>query len=264
MTTQRSIAVAQTVPRAGDVATNVREHLRLVSAARDHAAQVLVFPELSLIGYELDLASELAFSEHDPRLDPLRQAAIDARLLLVIGAPVRCGKRLHIGAFLLVPDGSIDHVTKQHLGAFAADANPIGAVPPAESTVFDPGDRAPLASYGTHVAAVAICADSSRPEHPRSAADRGADTYLASVFVPPSDVEGDAVRLQGYAARHALVVAMANFGGPSGGLPGGGRSAIWSPAGELLVELPARGAGVAVARESDGGWQSTIAMLDRE
>ena len=71
----RSIAAAQTVPVRGDVDANMERHVRLVHVAADAHARVLVFPELSLTGYELDLAGSQAFTESDPRLTPLVEAA---------------------------------------------------------------------------------------------------------------------------------------------------------------------------------------------
>ncbi|MGH2830821.1 MAG: nitrilase-related carbon-nitrogen hydrolase, partial [Actinomycetota bacterium] len=49
----RSIAVAQTSPVRGDVQANLEEHGRLVRVAAAEGAQLVVFPELSLTGYEL-------------------------------------------------------------------------------------------------------------------------------------------------------------------------------------------------------------------
>jgi NAD+ synthase (glutamine-hydrolysing) len=66
------------------------------------------------------------------------------------------------------------------------------------------------------------------------------------MFIIPSDLEGELAKLRAYALRYSMMVAFANFGGPSGGLASGGRSAIWSETGELLVQLEPRGAGVAV------------------
>ncbi len=71
------------------MSANVQTHLRLVYAAAKQAAQVLVFPELSLTGYELDLVAGLAFAESDSRLGPLLDAAVETEMTLVVGAPVR-------------------------------------------------------------------------------------------------------------------------------------------------------------------------------
>lgn len=262
MTRTRSIAAAQTIPVRGDVDANLERHLRLVRAAAEAQARVLVFPELSLTGYELDLAGELAFSESDSRLAPLVESASSNRMTLVVGAPVRIGSRLHIGAFILSPDRSIDLYTKRRLGAFPASVSPDGVVPPAEGTVFEPGDRNPLVQFDGHTAAVAVCADIGRPAHAEEAANRGATTYLASMFVIPPDLASDTAKLRSYASRHSMAVVFANYGGPSGGLPSGGRSAIWSEKGELLARLEESGAGIVIAVESDAGWRAEAIGLE--
>lgn len=258
----RSIAVGQTVPVPGDVDANVAEHVRLARAAADARAQVLVFPELSLTGYELELADGLAFSQDDARLAPLAGAARVCDVTLVVGAPVRIASRLHIGAFIVSPDGAVGLYTKQRMGAFSDSARRDGVVPPAEATFFHPGDLNPLVHFGGNTAAaLAVCADTGRPSHAEAAAQRGAGVYLASMFVIPSEFERETANLSTYAARHSMAVAFANYGGPSGGLASAGRSAVWSEQGELLTRLPPNGVGVAVASESDSGWRAKTIML---
>jgi predicted amidohydrolase len=261
MTSPRSIAVAQTCPIRGDVDANVGEHLRLSELAAAEGAQLVLFPELSLTGYELELAAGLAFSEDDARLAPLADAASRCSMTLIAGAPVRIGASLHIAAFVLHPDRTTALYTKHHLGAFGESARSDGLVPPAEATVFQPGDRDPLLRIGGRAAALAICADVGRPSHPQRAAERGAKTYLASMFVIPSEFEGDAAKLGRCAAQHSMAVALANFGSASGGLAAAGRSSIWSENGDLLARLPPSGAGVAVATETPEGWRARTVLL---
>jgi predicted amidohydrolase len=258
----RSLAAAQTVAVPGDVAANVAHHVRLVHAAAGARARMLVFPELSLTGYELDLAPALAFSPGDSRLMPFLELAAAYQMTIVVGAPVRLDGLLYIGAFIVAPGGTLDLYTKHHLGAFPPSVSPDGVVPPAEATVFQAGRLNPLVRGDGGTAAVAVCADVGRPEHAHSASARGADTYLASMFVIPSDVAGDTARLQTYASRHSMAVVFSNYGGATGGLPSAGRTAIWSQRGKLLVQLPPSGAGVAVAVETEAGWQASTVMLD--
>ena len=263
MARSRSIAVAQTRPVRGDVPANLDEHVHLARLAAAEGAGVVVFPELSLTGYELDLAAGLAFAEDDPRLAPLLDLAASLGVVLVAGAPVRVGPLLHIGAFVLGPGRTTDTYTKRRLGAFppsAACDSLDGTVPPAEATVFRPGDRDPLVAIPGGTAAVAVCADVGAPAHPQRAADRGADTYLASMVVIPSDYDGEAAKLGGYAARHRMLTALANFGGPSGSLRSAGRSAVWSETGDLLVRLDASGSGVAVVTEGPQGYRTRAVM----
>ena len=256
MTRSRSIAVAQTCPVPGDVKANLDEHIRLARLAAKEGAQVVVFPELSLTGYELTLAESLAFSECDSRLFPLLDLAAAHGMILVVGGPVRVGSFLSIGAFILYPDRTTGLYTKHHLGAFPPSASCdscVGTVPPPEATVFQPGNRNPLIRFGDNLAAVAVCADIGRPAHPQQAADRNANTYLASMFVIPSDLGSEVSKLSRYAVQHRMMTALANFGSPSGGLRSAGRSAIWSEAGELLVQLEANGSGIAVVTEAQQG-----------
>ncbi len=258
----RSIAVAQTCPVRGDVAANVEQHLRLARVAAAEGAQVVVFPELSLTGYELDVVTALAFTEDDARLAALREVAASVSTTLIVGGPLRLESRLHVGAFILLPDGGIGLYTKHRLGAFSASASCDGTVPPAEATVFHPGDRNPLIPLGETTAALAVCADIGDPSHPQHAAERGAKTYLASMFVIPSDFDEESAKLRRYAVEHAMTVAFANFGGPSGGLASAGRSAIWSERGEMLVQLQSNGCGVAVVDEVRHVQRAKAIMLD--
>ena len=262
MTLPRSLGAAQTCPVRGDVDANIDQHVQLVRVAAEESAQVLVFPELSLIGYELELAGDLAFSENDPRLSPLVEAACSHSITLIAGAPLRTESQLHIGAFIIAPDRTVEVYTKHHLGAFSPNDNPDGSVPPAEATVFAPGRRNPLVRFGDTTAAVAVCADCTRPSHAQKAAERGANAYLAGTFTIESHLATTTAGLRTYAERHSMVVVFSNYGGPSGGLASGGRSAIWSDSGKLLAELEAIGSGVVVAVESGAGWRAKAIMGD--
>jgi predicted amidohydrolase len=257
-----SLAAAQFSPVRGDVAANVAQHLRLAALAAEEQARVLVFPELSLTGYELDLANELAFSKNDPRLAPLVEAAAAHSLTLIVGAPVRLEELLCIGAFIIAADRTIEVYTKHHLGAFSPSVNPGGAVPPPEASVFQPGDRNPLVRLGNDTAAIAVCADCSRPAHARRAADLGAKAYLAGTFTIPLDLERTTSALKTYAVRHSMAVAFANYCGVSGGLASAGRSAIWSDSGESLAELDALASGVVIASETQSGWYARAIASD--
>jgi predicted amidohydrolase len=59
-----------------------------------------------------------------------------------------------------------------------------------------------------------------------------------------------------------MAVAFANYGGETGRLAAGGKSAVWSESGELLAELDATGSGAVIARQSETGWEAKTIMLD--
>jgi len=254
----RAIGAAQTTPRRDDLEANLAEHVRLARAASDAVAGLLVFPELSLTGYELDLASQVAFSENDARLDSLRALADSLHMTLIVGAPVRFAQQLHIGAFIIGGAGALALYTKQHLGAFSAGVNPGGPVPPPEPSIFQVGSLDPLVAVNGQLAAVAVCADTVKASHAQAAADRGAQLYLASMFFTPGEVEQEHARLQSYAARHRLLVVASNYGGPTGSLPSGGHSAIWSSDGALITRIASTRSGVALAHPTGSGWHGAV------
>ena len=106
------IALAQIAPRLGALAENLAHHHVLLETARGQAADLVVFPELGLTGYQLqDLASEVAMRLDDPRLGELAEAT---RGLSAIVSFVEesADHRLFIAAALL-EDGELTHVHRK-------------------------------------------------------------------------------------------------------------------------------------------------------
>lgn len=257
----KAIALAQTTPTAGDVAANLAQHLQLAARAADEGAGLVVFSELSLSGYELPRAAELAFEPEDERLAPLRALARERALTLVVGAPLALADALHLASFVLSPSGEVLHYTKRHLGAFPPQVNPGGPIPPPEPSVFVPGTLDPPLEHEGRPAALAICADTSQPSHPAAAAARGAELYLVSMFFTPSELVGEHAKLAGIAREQGLLVAVANYGGPTGGMAAAGGSAAWAPGGALLGRLPESGPGLLRLEETGGSWRAKALAL---
>ncbi|HET9532598.1 MAG TPA: nitrilase-related carbon-nitrogen hydrolase, partial [Blastocatellia bacterium] len=63
------ICVAQTRPVKGDIQGNIDNHKRLIDLAASNGADMLIFPELSITGYEPELSRELATNQDDERFD---------------------------------------------------------------------------------------------------------------------------------------------------------------------------------------------------
>ncbi len=106
------IAVAQVAPRLGVLDENVARHVEVLAEARARGADLVVFPELGLTGYQLqDLAAEIAIGRDDRRLAPLiaATAGLSAIVSFVEESP---DHRLFIAA-ALVEDGAIVHVHRK-------------------------------------------------------------------------------------------------------------------------------------------------------
>jgi predicted amidohydrolase len=243
-------AAAQCRVGPGDIDGNVRRHLAFIDAARGHGVGVLVFPELSLTGYEPALAAALALDADPACLAPLRARAQAAGMTVVVGAPLRSALpgRSYIAAFILHADGTLAVQTKRHLHA-------------GEEHHFDAGDGGPPLDAGGMPWALAICADFGQPTHPAAAAHAGARLYAASALVGESGYPVDSALLQGYAQRHGMAVLLANHGGPTGGWTSAGRSACWDERGRLVAETAGPGDRLLVATAGATGWHGADVPL---
>jgi predicted amidohydrolase len=86
-----TVAAAQPPCVSYDVAANAATHAATVRSA---GARVVVFPELSLTGYELDAP---AIGAEDQRLAPIVDACAETGSLALMGAPVDGGSRATLG-----------------------------------------------------------------------------------------------------------------------------------------------------------------------
>ena len=236
-------AAVQSISVRGDIAANVRRHAALAASAAAHGARLALFPELSLTGYEPDVAADCVVAPDDSRLAPLAELAVKAGMMIVAGAPV-CGlaDALHIGALCFLPNGGVAVYTKQHLH-------------PGEDAVFAPGTGGRPLDVGGAPVALAVCAEIAHASHAEAAARGGVALYVASVLVSPGGYAKDSGLLQGYAASLGMPVLMANHGGPTGGWQSAGRSALWDEAGKLLAEAPEEGEWLVIAGRRGERWE---------
>jgi len=82
------VAAAQCASKPGDIVANVRRHVAVVERAAPLEADAVVFPELSLIGYEPRFAAATATAPEDPRFAPLQAASERCGILVAVGAPL--------------------------------------------------------------------------------------------------------------------------------------------------------------------------------
>src|SRR6185369_11980650 len=103
----------------GDVIGNARASAAIVANAAARGAALVVFPELSLTGYELDRIAatpEAWLQEGDARLDGVRKACSEHRVVAVLGAPWRTREeRKRLAALIIDQEGAVHTSFKEHL-----------------------------------------------------------------------------------------------------------------------------------------------------
>ncbi|MGE7388102.1 carbon-nitrogen hydrolase family protein [Streptomyces sp. NPDC004126] len=231
------IAAAQLTCVPADVAANSANAAALAARARGQGAELVVFPEFTLTGYELEpLAADpglwLADAE-DPRLNGLRSAG----LAVAVNAALRTDGPLPAIA-TLVYDAEGAHVTtyaKQHLYQH-------------EQGAFAPGTVDGRFELGGVRFSLGVCFDQHFPELARRAAADGCTVHLASSLYGTGDGIAERATVHpGIAKEHGLYVVLANHVGPAGPWTGCGGAAVWAPDGTLLAEAGADGPDVVTA-----------------
>ncbi|HWK26462.1 MAG TPA: carbon-nitrogen hydrolase family protein [Solirubrobacter sp.] len=200
------VAVAQPSP-------GIAAHVR---AVREADARLVVFPELSLTGYELD-APEVALDS----LGALVDACAAAGCVALAGAPV---------------DGSIatlrvsgDGVTVAYRKCFLGEA---------EAVRFAPGPGPVVLDVDGWRVGVGICKDTGVDAHVRATAALGVDLYVAGLVHGVDERDELGVRAERIARACGAYVAFASFAGPTGGgyAATAGHSAIYAPSGRVLAQ----------------------------
>lgn len=227
------ICAAQTKPFKGDIAGNVETHLKLIELAVAERVEAIFFPELSITGYEPELAARLATDAADPRFDVFQAIADRERIAIGIGAPTRVRDGVAISTILFQPNRARQTYSKKHLHA-------------SETGFFASGRNHAVVMDGAPAVALAICYELSVPEHAEEAFRQGAKIYAASVVESVGGVEKAAARLASIAARYRMTVLMANCVGHTGIYDGGGKSSVWNERGTLAGELDAAHEGIVV------------------
>ena len=240
------LAAAQTKPKRGDIDANLSDHYNLIELAATNGAQLIVFPELSITGYEREDAARLAFTENDTRLTHLKKLAAKNNITIIAGAPIQIESNLFLGEFCIAPNNKVSIYTKQFLHT-------------GEEIYYQPSfDYNPMLKIENERISCAICADIDNSKHPENASKNNSSTYIASIFFSPNGIQQAHQSLQNYASQYKMNVLMANFGGDSYGYSSGGRSAFWNSKGELIAQMEDSGSGLLIVEKQDSGWTGKI------
>jgi predicted amidohydrolase len=214
-----TIAAAQPACTAKDLRANAVEHARLIRAAE---AQLVVFPEMSLTGYELDAA---AVSPDDAELGAIVAACGETGSIALVGAPVEGDDgRVHIGMLRASHAGVELVYRKSYLGG-------------AEPAHFAPGDGPVAIEVDGWRVGLGICKDTGVAQHIVDNAALDLDLYVAGLVHRPEELEMQNERGVTIARACEAFVAFSSFAGPTGGDfdQTAGGSSIWAPDGTPLA-----------------------------
>ena len=213
-----TIAVAQPVCHPGDVAANAVAH---AAAIRVAGARLVVFPELSVTGYDLERRP----SRPTIRLTPIVDACREAGSLALVGAPVDGVDGETIAMLAVDETGARVAYRKMWLGS-------------TETGRFTAGTEPAVLELDGWRLGLAICKDAGVPQHWADTAALGIDAYVAGSVKAPDETEIQDERARRVATGHGIWVAVASGAGPNGGEydPAAGRSGIWAADGWVVAQ----------------------------
>ncbi len=227
-------SLVQTDITQADYGKNLQKHLEGIKASAEHQADIVVFPELSLTGYELPDAKALALPM-DPDFDIFRklsQSAVDHNLVIIAGCPIQNGdSKPFIGAVICFPDGRAEFYLKQYLHC-------------GEEPYYAAGHQNYQFDVKGYKVALAICADFQNPKHSENAKSSGADIYLVSALITGNGYDADSAVWSDIASKHNVPVLLSNYIGESSGLKGCGKSGMWAPSGQAIFNAEGRDSGL--------------------
>jgi predicted amidohydrolase len=225
------VAAAQPACTPHDVLRNAEEHAEAVLAAR---ARVIVFPELSLTGYELDAG---AVAADDSALAPIVAACAVTGSLALAGAPVRDADGSEAIAVLAVD------------GAGASVAYRKTWLGNAELARFRPGPGPAVLDVDGWRLGLGVCKDTGAAQHVAGTAALGVDAYLAGLVHQPQDLPEQEARAVVLSRACRAYVVFASFAGPTGGgyARTAGCSAVYSPEGIAIARAGPDVGGIAMA-----------------
>lgn len=226
-------------PGGGGVAVeaNVVAHVVLVEQAHALGARLVLFPELSLTGYDLGAFEGLGasgqptpwLSDGDTRLKPLQEACVRTKTTTIIGAAWReSGRTPRLASLVIDPDGSVTPVFKTHLHG-------------AERQLFVPGDGPEAVDVDGWRVAIAVCADAAHPTHAGAAAEAGADVYAVSALYSRGEELRLGLHLGARSMDHRMYGLLANLGGATPLGASCGFSGAWGPDGAALAQAAGTG-----------------------
>lgn len=218
------ICVAQTRSITGDIQSNINNHKKIIELAASHGAAIVIFPELSLTGYEPKLAKELATHQDDPRFDDFQKISDTRQITIGVGVPTKNPQGTCISMVLFQPHQARQTYSKKYLHQD-------------EEEFFISGQNFTELKVNNSSIALAICYELSIPEHSENAFKSGADIYIASVAKTVSGADKAIKNLSEIAAKYSMTVLMSNCIGIADGDECAGKSSVWNKEGFLLDQL---------------------------
>lgn len=208
----------------GDVGGNVARVAHLLDRARAGRADLALFPEAVVTGYDIrTFVGELPDLHFSAWAQPVQDAVDRTGVLAVVNTAMQENGRRTLSNLLFTPGNEpIAAYHKQHLYD-------------EERTVFTPGTHGASFELNGLRFALSVCYDANFPEHAAAAARDEAHVYLNSGAYFPGGEHRRDLHLAARALDNGMYVAFSGLVGAPHGFIGG--SAVFDPVGRRVTRI---------------------------
>lgn len=232
------IGLAQLAPSLGDLSRNLAQHHEWIERARQQDCDLLVFPELSLTGYDLrDQVPEVALSARGPQIQELIEAA--GPMAMALGFVEQGEHFKFYNSAVFSEDNQVRHVhRKVYLPTYGLFD---------ERRYFAPGER--MQAFDTERfgrVGMLVCEDFWHLSAAFIMQAQQVDLLLCLANSPARGVRGPTIQTKEvyellgrtYAGALGAAIAVVNRSGYEDGLCFWGGSQLISPGGRIVAEAP--------------------------
>nr|WP_314896025.1 carbon-nitrogen hydrolase family protein [uncultured Flavobacterium sp.] len=228
-----NIGIAQIKPFKGDISANIEKHIKFIELASSLKATSIFFPELSLTGYEPELAKDLATHQDDDRFDIFQKISNLENITIGVGVPTKTESGNQISMVVFQPNQQRLTYSKQQLHED-------------EFPYFENGNEQIIITIENQKIIAAICYESFQIEHAEKASKLGGEVYLSSVAKSQNGVEKAFIHFPEVAKKYSMPVLMANCIGKCDNFVSVGFSSVWTKEGKLAEQLDNKNEGIII------------------
>jgi predicted amidohydrolase len=231
------IGLCQTNPRLGDVEFNLSEMIRIMEEYQGKV-DLLVFPELSLTGYDLkEKLYDVAITLDSVPIKKVSEVSKKTKISVVFGFVEQgMGEQIYNSA-IFIKNGEISSVQQKiyptNYGIFE------------EGKYFSKGKKVIVDSFGPFNTSMLICNDLWHPSLPHIAAHQHVSLLIGIINSPKGGIDNNYssdtgwVRVgQFYSSIYGCYVVLVNRVGKENDLVFYGSSKLFDPYGEIIAQCP--------------------------
>jgi len=227
------ICIAQTQSSEGKVEESIQNHMHIIESAIKLNVHLIIFPELSITGFEPSLTKELATNLEDPIFNQFQEKSDIHKITIGVGMPINTVDGIHVSILIFQPNEKRTMYAKQLLH-------------PDELPYFICGKENIILNLKETKIAIGICYEALQPQHFLNAIENDADIYIASVSKPAVGVKKAYNHFSKTAKEFNTPILMSNSIGYCDNFLSVGQSAIWNKKGTVVDQLDDENQGILI------------------